>query len=336
MDLFLLLWNLLIYGSFTAAAILLIVTATLLVITKPYPVVTKYEEEETYMDKAKDRRLKFPDISENYSVNLTVVVPAYNEEERLPPMLDETVEFLEQRLKEHPSYKYEIIVVSDGSRDKTVTVAESYVQKLGTDKLRCLELIKNRGKGGAVRLGVQSSRGALILFADADGASKFEDLTKLEAAVKSLAKYDPITQPTEVSNCDLLVIGSRAHLEEESLAKRSIFRNILMYGFHFLVWLFTVKGIKDTQCGFKLFTRTSARTCFQSLHVNRWAFDVELLYIAQKLNIPIAEIPVRWTEIDGSKVTPVLSWIQMGIDLGLIWLKYTIGAWKIKSDKHRE
>ncbi|XP_026765241.1 dolichyl-phosphate beta-glucosyltransferase [Galleria mellonella] len=333
MDLLLVLWNFLIYSSVAAAAVLVLLTFTLYITTKPYPIVEKYTEEETFLDSKKNERLKFPSITEPCSVNLSVVVPAYNEEDRLPPMLDETIEFLEQRLKEYPSYKYEIIVVSDGSRDKTVTVAQSYAEKLGTDKLRCLELIKNRGKGGAVRLGVQSCRGALILFADADGASKFEDLTKLEAALKSIAKYDPITQPAEISNCDILVIGSRAHLEKESLAKRSVFRNILMYGFHFLVWLFTVKGIKDTQCGFKLFTRKSANACFESLHVNRWAFDVEILYIARKLNIPIAEIPVRWTEIDGSKVTPVLSWIQMGVDLGLIWLKYTIGAWKIKSEK---
>ncbi|KAM3968179.1 dolichyl-phosphate beta-glucosyltransferase wollknaeuel [Aphomia sociella] len=333
MDLFYIFWNFLFYGFIAATSIFVILSLILHMITNPYPTVERYTEEETYKDPKSNKKLKFPDINEPYSVNLSVVVPAYNEQDRLPPMLDETIEFLEKRLKEYPSYKYEIIVVSDGSRDKTVTVAESYAEKLGTDKLRCLELIKNRGKGGAVRLGVQSARGALILFADADGASKFEDLEKLETALKGIAKYDPIIQPAEISNCNVLVVGSRAHLEKESLATRSVFRNILMYGFHFLVWLFTVKGIKDTQCGFKLFTRKTAIVCFESLHVNRWAFDVELLYIAQKLRIPIAEIPIRWTEIEGSKVTPIVSWIQMGVDLCLIWLKYTIGAWKIKSDK---
>lgn len=143
-----------------------------------------------------------------------------------------------------------------------------------------------------------------------------------------------------------IIVGSRAHLEKESVAKRSLFRTILMYGFHFLVWLFTVKGIKDTQCGFKLFTRSAAKLCFDSIHVERWynsfvldtklgfvffrAFDVELLYIAQKLNIPIGEVAVNWTEIEGSKLTPFWSSVQMGKDLGLIWLRYMIGAWKIK------
>lgn len=328
-----LLYYILIFGIVSAITLLLLITVIIYIVTKPYPVVERFKEEEVYEDPDKKTKVKFPSIEDNHSVNLSVVVPAYNEEARLPPMLDEAIEFLENRRKVHPSYKYEVIVVSDGSKDKTVNVAQSYVEKYGSDKVRCLELIKNRGKGGAVRLGVQSSRGAAILFADADGASKFEDLTKLEAALKNLLGCDLVSQPELVGDKLALVIGSRAHLEEESLAKRSIFRNILMYGFHFLVWLFTVKGIKDTQCGFKLFTRNAGKICFQNLHVNRWAFDVEILYLAQTLNIPIVEIPVRWTEIEGSKVTPVISWIQMGCDLALIWLRYKIGAWKIKSDK---
>ncbi|XP_028177362.1 dolichyl-phosphate beta-glucosyltransferase [Ostrinia furnacalis] len=333
MDIISVIWSLIFYGIVFGLILLFISCVIIYVVTNPYPVVERFKEEEYYEDPKSKTKVKFPSIEEPQSVNLSVVVPAYNEEERLPPMLDEALQFLEKRLTEYPSYKYEIIVVSDGSKDKTVKVAGNYALKYGSDKVRCLELVKNRGKGGAVRLGIESSRGSLILFADADGASKFEDLKKLEVAIQGTLKYDVITQPEEISKAHSIVIGSRAHLEEESLATRSVFRNILMYGFHFLVWLFTVKGIKDTQCGFKLFTRKSAQTCFKSLHVNRWAFDVELLYIAQQLNIPITEIPVRWTEIEGSKVTPVLSWIQMGCDLGLIWLKYTIGAWKIKADK---
>ncbi|CAG9792194.1 unnamed protein product [Diatraea saccharalis] len=312
---------------------LMMISVVIYLTTNPYAAIERFQDEEFYKVPQTKAKIKFPSIDDPQSINLSIIVPAYNEEERLPAMLDESIQFLENRSRLYPTYKYEIIIVSDGSKDKTVNVAESYVEKFGTEKIRCLELIKNRGKGGAVQLGVQSSRGSLILFADADGASKFEDLKKLEGALEEMVKYDIFKEPSEIENCCAIAIGSRAHLEKESLAKRSIFRNILMFGFHFLVWLFTVKGIKDTQCGFKLFTRSSARICFKNLHVNRWAFDVELLYIAQKLNIPISEIPVRWTEIDGSKVTPVLSWIQMGWDLGLIWLKYTIGAWKIKSDK---
>ena len=106
-----------------------------------------------------------------------------------------------------------------------------------------------------------------------------------------------------------------------------------MYGFHFLVWFFCVKGVRDTQCGFKLLTRKSARVIFDILHVERWAFDVEMLFIAQTLKIPITEIAVNWTEIEGSKLVPFWSWLQMGRDLGLIWLRYKIGAWKISKAK---
>lgn len=90
-----------------------------------------------------------------------------------------------------------------------------------------------------------------------------------------------------------------------------------------------MRSLKDTQCGFKLLTRQAARRCFRSLHVTRWAFDVELLYIAEQLGVGLVEVAVRWTEIDGSKLIPFWSWLQMGSDLVLIWLRYFVGAWKL-------
>lgn len=298
--------------------------------SQTYPIIHRSKKEKYFLDPASGKELEFSSISEKPTLSLSVVVPAYNEEERLPPMLDECLDFLEERSKNIKSFSYEIIIVSDGSKDSTVKKSLEYTKKYGSNKVRVLELEQNRGKGGAVRLGVFSTRGALVLFADADGASKFADLTKLESNIKELTKCDYIKESASIADKLAIVIGSRAHLEEEAVASRTFFRTILMYGFHFLVWLFAVKGIKDTQCGFKLFTRRAAEICFSSLHVERWAFDVELLYIAQTLKIPIGEIAINWTEIDGSKVTPVWSWIQMGIDLGLIWLRYTVGAWKIK------
>lgn len=106
-----------------------------------------------------------------------------------------------------------------------------------------------------------SARGKFLLFADADGATKFEDYEKLELALASL---------TNDCNEPALAIGSRAHLENESIATRSVFRNFLMHGFHFLVWLFAVRKIRDTQCGFKLFTREAAKQLFNILHVEGW------------------------------------------------------------------
>lgn len=102
-----------------------------------------------------------------------------------------------------------------------------------------------------------------------------------------------------------MVCGSRAHLEEEAIAERSLFRTLLMKGFHFLVWFLLVRGVRDTQCGFKLMTRSAARKLFTNLHINRWAFDVELLYMAQALNMTITEVAVRWKEIEGRSTDPL-------------------------------
>lgn len=141
---------------------------------------------------------------------------------------------------------------------------------------------------------MQSARGKYLLFADADGATRFGDLDFLHTSILKLAKS---------WEDEVIVIGSRAHLEEEATATRSFFRTILMHGFHLLVWLFAVKKIRDTQCGFKLLTRAAAKKCFALMHVERWAFDVELLFIAQHFKMPIDEIAVIWKEIDGSKVS---------------------------------
>ncbi|VDM93616.1 unnamed protein product, partial [Litomosoides sigmodontis] len=119
-----------------------------------------------------------------------------------------------------------------------------------------------------------------------------------------------------------------SHMEKKSMATRSLARTLLMIGFHLIVYIFTVRTVHDTQCGFKLFTRGAASKLFPLLHIERWAFDVELLFLAEQFNIPIREVPVTWHEVDGSKIVPVMSWIQMGRDLILIWFRYRIGVWK--------
>nr|AEE62757.1 unknown [Dendroctonus ponderosae] len=321
---------LLFIGSALGFSLALGVCIIILAYSKTYPVIFRSKKERQFFDPATGVYINFPAISDKRSLNLSVIVPAYNEEERLGPMLDECLDYLESRRKSG-AFSYEVIVVSDGSTDQTVSKALSYTKKHSCERVRVLALEKNRGKGGAVRLGMLSARGSLLLFADADGATKFADLRKLEDSLKELVVSDYLSKPEITADTLAITVGSRAHLEDEAVASRTVFRTILMYGFHFLVWLFAVKGIRDTQCGFKLLTRKAAAICFESMHVERWAFDVELLYIAQKLNIPISEVAVNWTEIEGSKVTPVWSWLQMGLDLGLIWLRYTIGAWKIRS-----
>lgn len=102
-----------------------------------------------------------------------------------------------------------------------------------------------------------------------------------------------------------------------------------MFGFHFLVSFLCVRGIKDTQCGFKLFTRKTAARLFQIVNIERWAFDVELAYVAQSLNVPIVEVPVVWQEIPGSKLSPFAASVQMGKDLLRIRLAYMLGIWTV-------
>lgn len=229
--------------------------------TTPFPVIKRHKDGEYFKDSTGQKH-SFPSLDDEPSKVLSVIIPAYEEEKRLPVMLDECMDFLEGKSKSDPKFTYEVIVVSDGSKDKTVQVAMKYCEKYSTEKFRILDLVENRGKGGAVRMGMLSSRGQNLLFADADGATRFSDLTKLENSLNGLTKSDWRT--------DAIAIGSRSHLEEESIASRSIFRTILMHGFHFLVWLFAVRTIKDTQCGFKLMTRSTARRIFTIMHVERW------------------------------------------------------------------
>ncbi|CAB3366320.1 Hypothetical predicted protein [Cloeon dipterum] len=329
--LFSFLYAVILYGFVLAVVLFLLVCIALKKLSRPYPNIVRSEKEKSFLDPVDNRRIKFPIDEVKSSLVLSVVVPAYNEESRLSVMLDECLEYLGKRKLENSAFTYEVIVVSDGSTDGTVQLAQTYSRQFTPEIVRVLELDPNRGKGGAVRLGVLSTRGSVVLFADADGATKFEDFEKLEQSLLELTKIEFVKSPEKVEQELAIVCGSRAHLEDEAIASRSIFRTILMHGFHFLVWLFAVRGIRDTQCGFKLLTRAAALQCFSNIHIERWAFDVELLYIAQRIKIPISEIAVRWTEVDGSKIVPVWSWLQMGRDLFLIWLRYFIGAWRLKT-----
>lgn len=264
-------------------------------------------------------------------VDLSVVVPAYNEELRLPSMLDETLTFLEDRRKNKSNihqvyrtakFRYEIIIVDDGSTDQTSECGHMYQKRYDENRIRVITLPENRGKGGAVKAGVLEARGRYIMFADADGASKFSDITKLEDFMYENQNHDLV-----------LAIGSRAHMEQEAIATRSLFRTILMKGFHLLVWICCVRTVRDTQCGFKMFNRLAAILLFNSYHNQSWAFDVELLYLAEKTKCKIGEVAISWQEIDGSKIVPVFSWVKMGWDVLCLATLYTLGIYRIPFDQ---
>ena len=118
------------------------------------------------------------------------------------------------------------------------------------------------------------------------------------------------------------------------MASRTLLRNVLMWGFHTLVTVLGgVRKVRDTQCGFKLFTRSTAAVLFEQMHVERWCFDVELLYIAQSLRYPIAEVAVNWEEVAGSKLNLLDGSVQMGKDLLMVRLCYVSGLWKVPASK---
>lgn len=176
-------------------------------------------------------------------------------------------------------------MVDDCSQDKTVDVVMEQVKLHSADRIRLLRLQKNHGKGGAIRKGVMRAQGERILFADADNATQIRDYDKLARAMDS---------EHAAGKAGVVVCGSRAHLEEQAIAKRNPLRNLLMHGFHVLVSTLCVRNVRDTQCGFKLFDRKAAKIVFTPMHIERWAFDVELLYIASvsKLAIKVRSISV--------------------------------------------
>jgi dolichyl-phosphate beta-glucosyltransferase len=169
---------------------------------------------------------------------------------------------------------------------------------------------------------------------DADGATRVSDLERLEAKMKELlAGTSAPRSPRGESKLEGgplgFVLGSRAHLQEAALAKRTWTRNVLMLGFHTLVTLVVGGGIRDTQCGFKLFTRGAARLLFPNQRLQRWAFDVELVRLAQTFKVPIAEVQVAWTEIPGSKVR-LTSIVHIAFELAMVGIGYNFGFWRAR------
>jgi len=221
---------------------------------------------------------------------VSVVIPAYNEELRLPVYLNKIRQYLEER----SALSIEVIIVDDGSRDGTAELAEAEAVRDG--RFRLVRQLPNQGKGAAVRRGVMAARGHYVLYADADGATPIEELDKLLV---------PARQGAEV------VIGSRRIAAVQEARQRNLLRAMMGMTFYKTVNYFAVPGIRDSQCGFKLFRHDAAVRLFSAARENGWAFDVELLYLAQLYGYGIAETPVNWQEIAGSKVHPVKDALKM-------------------------
>lgn len=225
---------------------------------------------------------------------LSIVIPAYNEELRLPATLERVASFLKTRPGEA-----EVLVVDDGSKDRTAAVAESFRDKIPS--LRVVPNGVNRGKGYSVRHGVQEARGEIVLFTDADLSAPIEEAEKL-------------IDPLKTKNCDV-AIGSRAVDRSLITVHESPFREFAGIIFNKIVRLILWLPFVDTQCGFKAFRRERCKIIFEQQTIERFGFDPELLYLARHHGLRAVEIPVRWGHSPATKISMLRDSLQMFLDV---------------------
>jgi dolichyl-phosphate beta-glucosyltransferase len=227
------------------------------------------------------------------STELSIVVPAYQEAKRLAPSLRRILDYLAAR-----GEAAEVLVVDDGSRDGTAEVARGFA----AEGVRLLAHGGNRGKGAAVRTGIAASRGRRVLITDADLSTPIEDLELLEP---HLAEAE-------------LILGSRGLAASRISERQPFYREWMGKTFNLLVRCAGVRGIRDTQCGFKLLDGEAARRLAAELTVERFAYDVELVFLARRHGYRVTEVGVHWADSPASRVHPVYDSLSMLRDLARI------------------
>jgi dolichyl-phosphate beta-glucosyltransferase len=226
-------------------------------------------------------------------VDLSIVIPAYNEERRIGPTLKRILAYLDGQ-----TWRAEILVVIDGSGDDTAGVVGRV--RTGDTPVRLLDARVNRGKGSCVRRGMLAAGGDLRLFTDADLSTPIDDVEPLRQAIA--AGHD-------------IAIGSRHLAASRITVPQPWQRRLMGRTFNWCVQRLAIPGIQDTQCGFKLFTADAATRVFGRQQIEHFGFDVELLWIARRLGLRIAEVPVTWTDDPRSTVRPVADSFRMLGDL---------------------
>jgi glycosyltransferase involved in cell wall biosynthesis len=224
--------------------------------------------------------------------DLSIIIPSYNEESRLPATLERIAAYLSDSGREA-----EVLVVDDGSKDGTAAVADYFRIKIPT--LRVVSNGVNRGKGYSVRHGMQEARGRIALFTDADLSAPIEEAGKL---IDALESYD-------------VAIGSRAMDRSLISVHESPFREFAGIIFNKIVRIILWLPFVDTQCGFKAFQRESCAVLFEQQTIERFGFDPELLYLARHHELRVVEIPVRWGHSPATKVSMLHDSIQMFVDV---------------------
>ena len=242
-------------------------------------------------------------------MRLSVVIPAFNEAERLPSTLKEAGAWLDA----HLAGDYELVVVDDGSTDDTAEVVREWMEK--NPHIRLLVQPHNRGKGAAVRRGMLEAQGDTRLFMDADHSTHVNEVEKVFAAMDGGAD---------------VVIASRQHPDSDIEVHQSWLREHMGQGFNLIMRSIVGLPMKDTQCGFKAFSAGAARRIFGEARLDGFSFDVELIYLAHHLGYAIAEIPVRWINEPNSKVRMLADPARMFADV------MRIRAMHRKIQKHRD
>ncbi len=217
-------------------------------------------------------------------VDLSIIVPAYNEEHRLPPTLDRLNAFLSSQ-----PLRYEIVVVDDGSKDNTCGVVEAAMARI--PNLRLVRQLPNRGKGAAVRRGMLAARGQIRVMCDADCSMPPEQMPRLLAPI--------IACTAEIA------IGSRYAEGAKTDVKQPFYRVLWSRLCNKVIQRSLVPGIRDTQCGFKAFTAEAARDLFKRGKIDGWAFDLEILALARRRGFAIEEVGVEWKDDNRSRVNPL-------------------------------
>ena len=254
------------------------------------------------------------------ALELSIIIPAYNEEGRLARTLSRIREYFAGRsvppgiTPELSWNQLEILVVDDGSKDGTARIAEEWSREMP-----CVRLVsnqENRGKGYSVRHGMLEARGRLALFTDADLSSPIEEIEKLFAAIA--AGYD-------------IAIGSRALDRSLISIHQSRHRELAGMVFNGLVRVITGLPFSDTQCGFKIFRRERSRIIFEQQRIERFGFDPEILFLAKRHGLRIAEVPVRWAHDPATKVQVLRDSGMMFVDLLLIRWNSLLGRYPKQS-----
>jgi dolichyl-phosphate beta-glucosyltransferase len=230
---------------------------------------------------------------------ISVVIPAYNEEKRIGKTLDYWASFL----KNSDLNCREIIIVDDGSKDRTSEIAASYKNCL---PIKTIKIKENQGKGNAVRAGVLESLGDMVFVYDADAAAKPDQINKILSQI----------------NSSDIVIGSR--ITKGAKIKMSFKRRFVGVCFH-LFCLALLPGIKDASCGAKLFKRNAAQKIFKLQTLKRFAYDIEILWLAKKLNLKIKEVGIEWEETPGSKVRILRDSLEMFFAVLYLYKKQIFG-----------